>query len=96
MNRVQIIDSYTALRLRSGHKKILRINRGFFCGAGRGSRTPISALARQHNSRYTIPACYLIVAIDYQKMKKLARGWLTGLILRDNFNIVPCIRSKNR
>ena len=25
-------------------------------GAGRGSRTPISTLARSHNSRYTIPA----------------------------------------
>lgn len=25
-------------------------------GAGRGSRTPISTLARWHNSRYTIPA----------------------------------------
>jgi hypothetical protein len=38
-------------------------------GAGRGSRTPISALARQHNSRYTIPAdVLLIVAIQYQIM----------------------------
>ncbi len=30
-------------------------------GAGRGSRTPISSLARTHNNRYTIPARSLIL-----------------------------------
>jgi hypothetical protein len=31
----------------------------------------------------------MVVAIDYQKMEKLASGWLTELVLRDNFAIVP-------
>lgn len=31
--------------------------KNFFCGADSESRTHVSAMARQHNSRYTIPAC---------------------------------------
>src|SRR5262245_15309011 len=43
-----------------------------FYGAGRGSRTPISTLARWHNSRYTIPATsWSLRAIRYQFLHML-------------------------
>ena len=32
------------------------VGEGFYVGAGRESRTLVSTLGRQHNSRYTIPA----------------------------------------
>ena len=38
----------------------------FFLGAGNGSRTRISSLARTYNSRYTIPAIAIGVSFKYQ------------------------------
>ena len=41
------------------HTKNLSFRKGLLYGAGGGSRTPVSALGRLHNSRYTTPACLL-------------------------------------
>lgn len=54
---------------RSTKNKNTSIARSVLVGAGRGSRTPISTLARWHNSRYTIPAeLFPSAPRDYQGM----------------------------
>ena len=52
MRKCQVHITYKIKRI----NKNVPTNRNAFVGAGRGSRTPISTLARWHNSRYTIPA----------------------------------------
>ena len=54
-------------------KRTAQMSRSFLIGAGKGSRTPISTLARSYNSRYTIPANLQTGGTDGTRTRDLRR-----------------------